>query len=110
MKVELSVGVISNFPGENGHPTEAQTNQVAIICGPEKSIAKHCIARLKIAPGKEKSSDIARRILQQLIARVKDETAKEATKKISIDEIIQSPSLWRIQARSLKSKVSESDY
>ncbi len=48
VKVELSVGVISNFPGENGQTTEARTNQVAIICGPEKSIAKHCIARLKI--------------------------------------------------------------
>ncbi len=48
VKVELSVGVTSNFPGENGQTIETRGNQVAVICGPEKSIAKHCIARLKI--------------------------------------------------------------
>ena len=63
VKVELSVGVTTKLPGEENN-SEGH-DQVAVVCGPEKSVAKHCVARLKISPGKEKASDFARRIKQQ---------------------------------------------
>jgi predicted ribosome quality control (RQC) complex YloA/Tae2 family protein len=87
VKVELSIGVASHAPVEN-KPVDAETNQIVVICGPEKSITEYCVARLRFVPGKEKSSEFARRVLNQLVARVKDEKAKEATKKLSTNEII----------------------
>ncbi|HVB12078.1 MAG TPA: NFACT RNA binding domain-containing protein [Nitrososphaerales archaeon] len=86
VKVGLSVGITAKLPGEETHSDGRE--QVAIVCGPEKSLAKYCIAQLKISPGKEKASDFARIIKQKLVSKIKDESEKEAAKKLSIDEII----------------------
>ncbi len=85
VRVGLSVGVTSSLPKED---MEIEDGQVIVTCGPHKSIEKHCVARLRFSPGKEKSSDFARKAKQKLVGAVKDEDIKEATKKLSIDEII----------------------
>lgn len=93
VKVELSVGVAlaSNLPGEEGFQRkdgEDTLDQVVVVCGPDRSIANYCISQVRIAPGKEKSSDLARRLKQELVSRAKDEKYRVSVKKLSIDEII----------------------
>lgn len=87
VKVELFIGIMQNLPEKN-QSRNVDEIEVAIVCGPEKSISKHCIAGMKITPGKEKTSEFARRLLNQMVSRIKDERVKDATKKLSIDEII----------------------
>ena len=92
VKVELSVGVMptSNLIGEqieDGYQKE-ELKQVVVVCGPDRSIGNHCIARTKIAPGKEKSSDLARRLKQQMVSKAKDEKYSPSIKKLTIDDII----------------------
>ncbi|MHB8566580.1 MAG: NFACT RNA binding domain-containing protein [Nitrososphaerales archaeon] len=107
VKVELALGVMSttNLPNDRGHmssndeqeddshdalPTDlnVKNENVLVVCGPEKSISKYSIARVKISPGKEKASSIAKRIKQVIIAKVKDPALKEMTKRLTVDEII----------------------
>ncbi len=93
VKVELSVGVMSSekLLREEGKPVTNSSEkivQLVVICGPEKSLSVYCLAMVKIAPGKEKSSAIARRIKQMLVGRVKDESLREGVKKMSIDEFM----------------------
>lgn len=86
VKVELSIGVTSHIPGEL-EPNDVR-EQITIVCGPEKSIAKQCLAYVLMAPGKERSSEFSKRVLNHLIARVRDENKKEAIKRIPKDDII----------------------
>lgn len=93
VKIELSIGVTltSNLPGEDNSEEEyrkERADQIAVVCGPDKSIANYCVARVRIAPGKEKSSDLARRVKQLLVSKAKDEKYKVPIKKLGIDEII----------------------
>ncbi len=111
LKVELSVGLMSAsmLPryGESGntihkwnpgiefgsHESSELTGHdegILIVCGPERSISGYTIARIKIAPGKEKSSQVAKRIKQLLVGKVKDSRVKEITKRVPLDEIIRS--------------------
>jgi predicted ribosome quality control (RQC) complex YloA/Tae2 family protein len=92
VRVELAIGLMSSesLP----HEADLQKDSVnsvelpVVVCGPEKSLAGYCLALVKIAPGREKSSAIARRIKQILVGKVKDESLKEAVKKMSLDDII----------------------
>jgi predicted ribosome quality control (RQC) complex YloA/Tae2 family protein len=96
VKVELSVGLTtaSKLPKEDV-PTESDTSEnqneeepSIVICGPDKSLAAIAFTRVKIAPGKEKGSEFARKLKQQLINKITDNTLKENSKKLSIDEIM----------------------
>ncbi|MDG6905767.1 MAG: NFACT family protein [Nitrososphaerota archaeon] len=86
LRVELAIGITSHIPDENS--MEIDQNQVVIVCGPEKSIGKHCYAFLRIAPGKEKTSEFSKHVLNRLVARISNEEVKEITKKISKDDVI----------------------
>lgn len=86
LRVELAIGVTSHVPNEK--TIDAKLNQAVIVCGPAKSLGKYCDAILKIAPGKEKASELARRILIQLVARIKNQDMKDITKKMSKDDVI----------------------
>ncbi len=93
VKVELALGIMTSdkLPHEGNEPAPDSREQMAqpvVICGPEKSLSGYCIALAKIAPGKEKSTAIARKIKQTLVGRVRNEGLKEAVKKMSIDEFI----------------------
>lgn len=94
VKTELSVGVapVGVLPKEEGLEVAAGSKpdsvQIVVVCGPDKSLGKYCFARVKIAPGKEKTSDFARKIKQQLVKGIKDNIAKEQCKRLTVDEII----------------------
>ncbi len=94
LRVELSLGIMTSdkLPHEESEsPSEQRAEaliQPVVVCGPEKSLTGYCISLAKIAPGKEKSTAIARKIKQALVAKVKDPTLKEAVKKLPIEEFI----------------------
>ncbi|MFI5419631.1 MAG: NFACT RNA binding domain-containing protein [Nitrososphaerales archaeon] len=96
VKVELSVGITlsSKLPTleerdiSEGNSDEIASSAPIVVCGPDKSLSTTTISRIKIAPGKEKGTEFARKVKQQLVNRVKDESLKEESKKLSIDEII----------------------
>jgi hypothetical protein len=59
------------------------------VCGPEKSISSYCKGSIKIVPGKERSSSIARRLKQLLVSKAKDDVdLREDIKKIPIDDFV----------------------
>lgn len=87
LKVELCIGLAFHLPDEKTTDTE-RSETVVVVCGPDKSISNYCVSKVRIAPGKEKASEFAKRVKQQLVNGVKDHEAKEIAKKISIDEII----------------------
>jgi predicted ribosome quality control (RQC) complex YloA/Tae2 family protein len=86
VKVRLAVGITSHLPKEGSASDDGM--RPAVVCGPEKSITKDTIARLRITPGKEKSSNFARRLKQLLVKDISDPSMLEAAKKLTIDEII----------------------
>jgi len=90
VKVELSVGIMSStsVPNLENAKAESEETELLVVCGPEKSISGYCHSRVRIAPGKEKGTMFARRLKQQLVTRIKDEKAKEASKKIPLDDIL----------------------
>jgi predicted ribosome quality control (RQC) complex YloA/Tae2 family protein len=89
LKVELVVGVMKASDLPNSEHTAENTDKIVIVCGPEKALARYCIAWVKIAPGKERANSAGRRIKQLLVGKTKqDPKATEAVKKIPIDEII----------------------
>ncbi|MDG7001600.1 MAG: DUF814 domain-containing protein, partial [Nitrososphaerota archaeon] len=87
LKVELCVGLSFHLPDEKTTDTERSVTAV-VVCGPDKSISDYCESKVRISPGKEKASEFAKRVKQQLVNGVKDQADKETAKKISIDEII----------------------
>ena len=86
VRVELAVGLAGLHNGENKQSEISK--HITVACGPERSIAKHCIVRLRIVPGKERSSEFARLVKQKLIAGIKDPEKREIAKRLPIDEII----------------------
>ncbi|MDA4111861.1 MAG: NFACT family protein [Thaumarchaeota archaeon] len=97
VKVELTVGLttMSKIPKEDKTALDLKNDlekpdseQVIVVCGPDKSISGICFSIVRIAPGKEKGSEFARRLKQQLVSRIKDEDAKEMSKKIQVDDIM----------------------
>ena len=93
VKVELSIGLTtaSKLPKEEenaGTDTAEEVEAPIAICGPDKSLATITFTRVKIAPGKEKGSDFARKLKQQLVNKITDEALKESAKKLPIDEIM----------------------
>jgi predicted ribosome quality control (RQC) complex YloA/Tae2 family protein len=100
LRVELSVGIMSSgdIPRESekgSHLEEAQETKMSpvVICGPEKALAEYCISRIKIAPGRERSTIVGRKIKQILISKIREDEQvlshlKELAKKIPVDEII----------------------
>lgn len=98
IRTELSIGIMtsSKLP-KNIDPESMQTSDepgksseesVLIVCGPEKSISAYTIAHVQIAPGREKASQIAKRIKQILVGKVKEPALKDMSKRITIDEVI----------------------
>jgi predicted ribosome quality control (RQC) complex YloA/Tae2 family protein len=88
VKTELAIGLTNRLPLREGSLSNKNLEQLTVICGPDKSISVHCIARLKILPGKEKPSEFAKKAKQQLIRGISDQKMREIAMKISIDEII----------------------
>src|SRR5579875_937988 len=71
------------------HSAEAEyPSHAVVVCGPGKALANYCFALVKIAPGKEKASSISKRIKQSLISKVKEDSLKNISKRVSIDEIM----------------------
>jgi predicted ribosome quality control (RQC) complex YloA/Tae2 family protein len=100
VRIELCVGVTSdklfgkmnlkdNILNRDQTANSEDSSHPIIVCGPEKSLSSYCYAMAKIAPGKERSSSIARRLKQLLISKVKEnDELKEKIKRIPIDDII----------------------
>ena len=86
VRVELAIGMAGLPSGQS--PQNEVSNHMTVVCGPDTSIARHCVSKLRLVPGKEKSSAFARLVKQKLIAGVKDPETKEIAKRLSIDEII----------------------
>jgi len=72
--------------------SEGNKNALLVVCGPERSLSEYCVSSVKIAPGKERGSAVARRVKQLLVSKIKENQAgsKDLAKKIPIDEIIRS--------------------
>jgi predicted ribosome quality control (RQC) complex YloA/Tae2 family protein len=102
-KVELCVGIMSSedLPKETEETAySGQTPNAfspVVVCGPEKALAKYCLSRIRIVPGKERGIVAARRIKQILISKIKlkedgevdsKSVLKELSKRIPIDDII----------------------
>lgn len=96
IRTELSIGIMtsSKLP-KNIDPDAVADEQgktleesVLIVCGPEKSISGYTIAHVQIAPGREKASQIAKRIKQNLVGKVKEPFLQDLSKRITIDEVI----------------------
>ena len=110
VKVELGVGVLtstklkellnSNADGRTSEDATGAASQeraaspenvrlhAIVLCGPERSISNYCFAFVRVAPGKEKASSIAKRIKQSLISKVKEDELKNISKRLTIDDII----------------------
>jgi hypothetical protein len=95
LRVELCVGLVTDDVLPSQSPRERNLfsddeRSLVVICGPERAIQGYCLSYVKIAPGKERSSSVARRVKQLLISKIKEEQAalKGAAKKIPIDDII----------------------
>ena len=92
VRLELSVGLMSSetLPREGEIELEPKSSSVIVVCGPEKALAKYCVSRVKLAPGRERGTLIARRIKQMLVSKIQREQTqlKELGKKIAIDDII----------------------
>lgn len=86
VRVELAIGLADPPTGESTQNKSAK--HMAVVCGPDRSIARHCVAKIRLVPGKEKSSAFARLVKQRLIAGIKDPETKETAKRLPIDEII----------------------
>lgn len=87
LKVELAIGLAFHLPDHTETENERHEGAV-VVCGPDKSISSYCVSKVRISPGKERPSEFAKRVKQQLVNGVKDLNAKETAKKITIDEII----------------------
>jgi predicted ribosome quality control (RQC) complex YloA/Tae2 family protein len=96
LRVELCIGIMSSqeLPGESDTNSEqGKTEMVSpiVVCGPDKALAKYCISRVKLAPGKERGMIVGRKIKQILVSRIKEvekTQLKELAKKIPVDDII----------------------
>jgi predicted ribosome quality control (RQC) complex YloA/Tae2 family protein len=92
LRVELCVGlaIASDLPifSEETQGPEKENEQLILVCGPEKSLSKYCISRVKIAPGKERASDFAWSLKRQLVTKTKQEKMKEMAKRLTVDDII----------------------
>ncbi|MDG6999391.1 MAG: NFACT family protein, partial [Nitrososphaerota archaeon] len=94
VKVELAVGIAltTNLPEmgaeEESGDTSRVVDQFVVVCGPDRSISEYCSSRVKIAPGKTRSSEFAKRLKQQLIGKLKSVEEKEMAKRLSIDDVI----------------------
>lgn len=98
VKVELSVGIMSSSSlpllegrsneSENDEGAELTSGSLIIVCGPDRSLADYCYSRVRIAPGKERGNFFAKRLKQQLVNRIKDSVAREASKKLLLDDIM----------------------
>ncbi|MGI0081021.1 MAG: NFACT RNA binding domain-containing protein, partial [Nitrososphaerales archaeon] len=91
LRLELSLGIMTSdrLPHEEASLEKPEALiQPVVVCGPDKGLSRYCVARVRIAPGKEKGTAIARRIKQIFVGKVKDEALREAVKKLSIDEFI----------------------
>src|SRR5487761_991994 len=94
IRLELSMGIMTSdkLPHEESESSSEKRAgtliQPVVVCGPNKSLSGYCVASAKIAPGKEKSTVVARKIKQALVGRVKDATLREAVKKLPIEEFI----------------------
>jgi predicted ribosome quality control (RQC) complex YloA/Tae2 family protein len=92
-RVELSVGIMSSEDLVNqseAEPNETRTTRFpVVVCGPEKALSKYCLSHIRLAPGKERGTSIARRIKQNLISKIKEESQlRDLAKKIPIDDVI----------------------
>lgn len=93
LKIELCIGLIPSeiLPRTRIEDTyEEEQHSAVVICGPEKALAKYCVSQVKIAPGRERGSSIAKRVKQLLVTKIKEDQTgfKELAKRIPVDEII----------------------
>jgi predicted ribosome quality control (RQC) complex YloA/Tae2 family protein len=95
VRIELCVGVTSSKRIQsfmNDGDTSLDSDDPAypiVVCGPEKSLSHYCNGLVKISPGRERSSSIARRLKQLLVSKAKEDSEMiDRIKKIPIDEII----------------------
>jgi predicted ribosome quality control (RQC) complex YloA/Tae2 family protein len=93
LKIELCVGLMTLdvlSQAKIADTTESNKKSLVVVCGPEKSLFEYCLSTVKIAPGKERGSAVARRVKQLLVNKIKEDQTdlKDPAKKIPIDEII----------------------
>lgn len=95
VKIELAVGIVSSqklealLSEQFGSEKVERESYPVVVCGPENSLSTYCSSYARIAPGKERSSSIARRLKQLLVSKSKEEAEfKDRIKKIAIDDIV----------------------
>ena len=90
VRVELSIGIMSSndLREISGQSPKDSGETAVVVCGPEKSLKKYCVASVKIAPGKERSTSIAKKIKQLLVGKMKGSRLNEVVKRLSIDDVI----------------------
>ncbi len=98
VRVELAVGVTtleelkrmkSLDQSQSIENSDDKSKLPVVVCGPEKSLARYCRAIVKIAPGKERSSSVARKVKQLLVSKIRDDIElKDRAKRISLDDIV----------------------
>jgi predicted ribosome quality control (RQC) complex YloA/Tae2 family protein len=93
LRVELCVGLMTFDVLSRAKlvdTEETNKNTLLVVCGPEKSLSEYCVSNVKISPGKERGSIVARRVKQLLVTKVKENQTevKDLAKRIPIDEII----------------------